>query len=324
MLGPAQRVPVNDDPSLEREADVMGHKAMQAGSTAQNQAPHQLAETGADSATGGAGAERSDGLPATLSAGIKSLTGMDVSNVRVHRNSPKPAQLNAHAYAQGPEIHVAPGQDKHIPHEAWHVVQQAQGRVRATTQMKSTVSPSGAGLRNDYAATMAALQQPSAPQSSLVNPTQLMLTGAYAAAGLVVIAYSRDSYEGTWQAHLQEAQDLGFKAPSLTGHMSSSGGKDGKGEQDRQRQNNQRLAAWLREFQEWKGKRGGKKDDEDEGGASGATTTFSGQRPESQKEERKEERTREKREQYKEETREAPYVAPWNGGPSAWVSRGTK
>ncbi len=60
---------------------------------------------------------------------------MDMSGVRVHRNSDKPAALQAHAYAQGSDIHLGPGQEKHLPHEAWHVVQQAQGRVRPTLQM---------------------------------------------------------------------------------------------------------------------------------------------------------------------------------------------
>ncbi len=79
------------------------------------------------------------GLPNQLKAGIESLSGLSLDHVRVHYNSEQPAQLNAHAYAQGSDIHVAPGQERHLPHEAWHVVQQAQGRVRATTQMKGAV-----------------------------------------------------------------------------------------------------------------------------------------------------------------------------------------
>lgn len=76
------------------------------------------------------------GLPDHVKSGVEALSGMSMDHVRVHYNSPKPAQLNAHAYAQGSDIHVAPGQAHHVPHEAWHVVQQAQGRVRATTQLK--------------------------------------------------------------------------------------------------------------------------------------------------------------------------------------------
>ena len=79
------------------------------------------------------------GLPNNVKSGVEQLSGIPMNDVKVHYNSSKPAQLHAHAYAQGTEIHVAPGQEKHVPHEAWHVVQQKQGRVQATTQMKGMV-----------------------------------------------------------------------------------------------------------------------------------------------------------------------------------------
>lgn len=79
------------------------------------------------------------GLPDQLKSGVESLSGMSLDHVKVHYNSSQPAQLNAHAYAQGSDIHVAPGQEQHLPHEAWHVVQQAQGRVKPTMQMKGNV-----------------------------------------------------------------------------------------------------------------------------------------------------------------------------------------
>lgn len=84
------------------------------------------------------------GLPDQLKSGIESLSGMSMDHVKVHYNSDAPAQLQAHAYAQGSEIHVAPGQEQHLPHEAWHVVQQAQGRVKPTLQMKG-----GVGVNDD-------------------------------------------------------------------------------------------------------------------------------------------------------------------------------
>ncbi len=76
------------------------------------------------------------GLPDSLKSGVESLSGFSLDDVRVHYNSPRPAQLQALAYTQGTDIHVGPGQERHIPHEAWHVVQQKQGRVRPTLQMK--------------------------------------------------------------------------------------------------------------------------------------------------------------------------------------------
>ncbi|MEM6719519.1 MAG: DNA/RNA non-specific endonuclease [Bacteroidota bacterium] len=73
------------------------------------------------------------GMPDHLKSGIENLSGHSLDDVRVHYNSSKPAQLNAHAYAQGNNIHLASGQERHLPHEAWHVVQQKQGRVQPTT-----------------------------------------------------------------------------------------------------------------------------------------------------------------------------------------------
>jgi hypothetical protein len=75
-------------------------------------------------------------LPDRLKGSLKSLSGVDVSEIRVHRNSGKPAKLNALAYTQGHNIHLAPGQDQHLPHEAWHAVQQMQGRVKPTMQAR--------------------------------------------------------------------------------------------------------------------------------------------------------------------------------------------
>jgi len=83
------------------------------------------------------------GLPDNLKSGIETLSGLSMDNVRVHYNSSKPAQINALAYAQRTDIHLASGQEQHLPHEAWHVVQQAQGRVRPTSQMNTDLSING-------------------------------------------------------------------------------------------------------------------------------------------------------------------------------------
>jgi hypothetical protein len=87
--------------------------------------------------------ENLTGMPDNLKAGVESLSGIDMGDVRVHYNSDKPAEVGALAYAQGTDIHVAPGQERHLPHEAWHIVQQSQGRVRPTMQLKNL------GVNND-------------------------------------------------------------------------------------------------------------------------------------------------------------------------------
>ena len=94
--------------------------------------------------------ENRTGMPDNLKSGIESLSGLSMDAVRVHYNSSQPPQLNALAYAQGTDIHIAPGQEQHLPHEAWHVVQQAQGRVQPTMQMKDGVSVNDdAGLEHE-------------------------------------------------------------------------------------------------------------------------------------------------------------------------------
>ncbi|WP_343689862.1 DUF4157 domain-containing protein [Chitinophaga sp.] len=89
------------------------------------------------------------GLPGSLKAGIEKLSGHSLDNVKVHYNSAKPAQLNAHAYAQGTDIHIAPGEERHLPHEAWHVVQQARGQVKPTIKTDGTAINNDPGLESE-------------------------------------------------------------------------------------------------------------------------------------------------------------------------------
>ena len=59
--------------------------------------------------------ENQTGLPDKLKSGMENLSGFSMDDVKVHRNSDKPAQLNAHAYAQGSNIYLGPGQEQHLP-----------------------------------------------------------------------------------------------------------------------------------------------------------------------------------------------------------------
>ncbi len=71
-------------------------------------------------------------LPDALHVGVERLSGLSMQDVRVSYDSPRPALLGARAYAHGREIHLAPGAERELPHEAWHVVQQKRGHVSAT------------------------------------------------------------------------------------------------------------------------------------------------------------------------------------------------
>ncbi len=121
-----------DDVTVQRVED---EAVLQGGFDAES--PAQLAQPVEDK-------PNNTGLPDNLKAGVESLSGLSLDNVKVHYNSSEPAQLNAHAYAQGTDIHLGPRQEQHLPHEAWHVVQQAQGRVKPTVQMKG-----GVGVNDD-------------------------------------------------------------------------------------------------------------------------------------------------------------------------------
>jgi hypothetical protein len=44
---------------------------------------------------------------------------------------------------------VSPGQGSHLPHEAWHVVQQRQGRVQPTLDVGGTPVNDNPGLEHE-------------------------------------------------------------------------------------------------------------------------------------------------------------------------------
>ncbi len=89
------------------------------------------------------------GLPDNLKSGMEQLSGQSLDHVKVHYNSSKPAAVQAHAYAQGSEIHLASGRDKHLPHELGHVVQQMEGRVRPTASVAGLAVNDNPELENE-------------------------------------------------------------------------------------------------------------------------------------------------------------------------------
>lgn len=89
------------------------------------------------------------GLPDNLKAGVESLSGFSMDDVKVHYNSSQPATVQALAYTQGTDIHVAPGQERHLPHEAWHVAQQLAGRVEPTTEVGGMQVNDNIGLEHE-------------------------------------------------------------------------------------------------------------------------------------------------------------------------------
>lgn len=155
------------------------------------------------------------GLPDGLKTNIESLSGYSMNDVKVHYNSSKPAQMKALAYTQGTDIHVAPGQEKHLGHEAWHVVQQKQGRVQPTTQMKGVNINDNASLEREAdvmgakATQLKAVNNTATVQKKVDNnePIQFFRTYYYENAGEV-----KDSNVNSQNFHIEsDAKRAGKK-----------------------------------------------------------------------------------------------------------------
>lgn len=130
LAQPAPRQRANTAAQAHARQSMAPHPATSAASQRRvDPAPHALSSLPV---------QRRGALPARLQAGLERLSGLNLSDVRVHSNSSQPSQLQALAYARGNEIHLGPGQERHLPHEAWHLVQQRQGRVRPTMQLHGT------------------------------------------------------------------------------------------------------------------------------------------------------------------------------------------
>ena len=74
------------------------------------------------------------GIPTQMKQDFEQRSGLSFDDVRVHYNSDRPARIGALAYTQGTQVHIGPGQERHLRHELGHVVQQKQGIVRPDTQ----------------------------------------------------------------------------------------------------------------------------------------------------------------------------------------------
>jgi Domain of unknown function (DUF4157) len=159
------------------------------------------------------------GLPDQLKAGIENLSGISMDDVKVHYNSNEPAKLQAHAYAQGTEIRLGPGQEGHLPHEAWHVAQQKQGRVKTTSQRNGRVNINDDESLEQEAETMGAKALTNADQT----PAQ-PLKVASAAKSVVQLA--------TWQWSAKTGRWKCIQGHSVAGPPKFAGTADGQTHDD--------------------------------------------------------------------------------------------
>ncbi len=77
--------------------------------------------------------EKADtGIPEDLKARVEKRSGFSLDDVKIHYNSDNPGRVGALAYTQGSQVYIGPGQERNLAHELGHVIQQKEGRVRAT------------------------------------------------------------------------------------------------------------------------------------------------------------------------------------------------
>ncbi|MEM9023524.1 MAG: DUF4157 domain-containing protein [Bacteroidota bacterium] len=166
-----------------------------------NEAGHAVAHGGQqESCSSCAAVQRKalpNGLPDQLRSGLEALSGMDMGDVQVHRNSSKPAQLFAHAYTQQNNIFLGPGQEQHLAHEAWHVVQQRQGRVKATMNLNGTPVNDNVGLERE-ADFMG--QRALAHRGTPAAPTTTQSGTGSSNAPVQRVQWEWDATTGTWKA----------------------------------------------------------------------------------------------------------------------------
>ena len=147
-------------------------------------------------------------MPAAVQAKMERSFGRDFSATRIHEGA-HAAELGAVAYAQGTDIHFAPGHyDPHslrgqelLGHELAHVVQQSQGRVKPTVQMTGlpggSEAPGGRAIGTQGVNTEPSLEREAdemgaraargQPVSGAATPGAESGTGARAAGGSGVV-----------------------------------------------------------------------------------------------------------------------------------------
>lgn len=139
-------------------------------------------------------AQNQTGIPDDMKSRFENLSGFSFDDVKVHYNSGKPAQLQALAYTQGNQVHIAPGQEKHLGHELGHVVQQKQGIVKPTNMLN------GEPLNTD-----SALEREADNLSAVQLKTEHPLRVSRAATGVVQLLF--DFSRGFRLHHLHDSGD---------------------------------------------------------------------------------------------------------------------
>ena len=155
--------------------------------------------------------ENKTGLPDNLKTGMESLSGISLDSVNVHRNSDRPAQLNAYAYAQGTDIHLGSGQEKHLPHELGHVVQQAQGKVKPTKSVDGIPLNDNAGLEKE-----ADVMGAKASENDVINSSLQSMNSASESVSQLKEIKGKTAFNDLFRTTADASSQEGKKIPAET------------------------------------------------------------------------------------------------------------
>ena len=162
------------------------------------------------------------GIPSVMKKSFEQSSGFSFDDVRVHYSSEKPAQLHAHAYTQGNDVFVAPGQEKHLPHELGHVVQQKSNMVKPNEEIGGLPLNTDPAMEHD-ADDIAQNAEENMPFSADTDDVPLQ---AKAIDGVVQMANSQDSYN--WTAGVASTIFTGLGMIGAVGSFLYSKNKDRK------------------------------------------------------------------------------------------------
>ncbi len=138
--------------TTEKTATVMNRKAgSEAAVDGGLKVPNSSLSAAGDAGASGAG-DRNGGSGSSLDQGMRDKIAShfgDIQGVKVHYNSSMPGLVDAEAYTRGDDIFLAPGQERHLPHELGHVVQQRRGSVPTTERLAGMAANTDPALEHE-------------------------------------------------------------------------------------------------------------------------------------------------------------------------------
>ena len=137
--------------TMEKTNTVMGRKADPETTAGGGElgAPNSSMSVAGDA---GAGGGNGNGGRPSLDQGMRDKIAShfgDIQGVKVHYNSSMPGLVDAEAYTRGDDIFLGPGQERHLPHELGHVVQQRRGSVPTTERLAGMAANTDPALEHE-------------------------------------------------------------------------------------------------------------------------------------------------------------------------------